>query len=156
MHRKGKHLPPISGAEALSFSMLNAPCPSDPLPPPNHREIVRRIDLGPTAAGRAFPWPEGGERLMTRTGIAHGSIRRASWLLVAVTAMSAALLLGTVGSASAALPTSPFGPAISSDKLDYAPGEHVVLNGGGWQPGETVSVYVEDSQNQTWFHNVDV
>ncbi len=93
---------------------------------------------------------------MTRRVTADSSIRRASRLMIAVSALSAALLFGAVGSASAQDPADPFGPSISSSKADYAPGEHVVLTGAGWQPGETVSVFVEDDQNKTWFRNVDV
>ena len=93
---------------------------------------------------------------MARFEKADGNIRRASRLMVAITALSAALLLAAAGTASAAEPFSPFGPSISSNKADYAPGEHVVLTGSGWQPGETVSVFVEDDQNKTWSRNVDV
>ena len=93
---------------------------------------------------------------MAQFKYATTSIRLWSWLMVAIAAMTAALLIGAAGSASAQALSTPFGPSITSDKLDYAPGEHVLLSGAGWQPGETVSVYVEDDQNKTWFRNVDV
>ncbi|HWF51466.1 MAG TPA: hypothetical protein VG294_12575, partial [Solirubrobacteraceae bacterium] len=47
--------------------------------------------------------------------------------------------------------STPSGATISSDKADYAPGDHVVLTGTGWQPGESVSVNVDDNENQTWY-----
>ena len=52
----------------------------------------------------------------------------------------------TIGATSSATLS---GATISSDKADYAPGDHVVLTGTGWQPGESVSVYVNDDQNNT-------
>jgi len=53
---------------------------------------------------------------------------------------------------SADLSTSPAtaGPTIVSDKDDYPPGGHVVLTGGDWQPGESVQIYVQDDQGQSW------
>jgi hypothetical protein len=47
-------------------------------------------------------------------------------------------------------------PTISSDKGDYAPGDSVVLTGGGWQAGEPVQIDVEDSAGKTWSHEVTV
>src|SRR5215217_957194 len=52
--------------------------------------------------------------------------------------------------------TSTAAPTIQSDKADYAPGELVTLTGSGWQPGESVNVFVNDEEGQTWSHNVDV
>ena len=85
---------------------------------------------------------------MTGSTKAHGSNRRASRLMVAIAALSAVLLLGAAGTASAAETLSPFGPSITSDKADYAPGEHVVLRAGGFQPRESGSVVVEDDQDE--------
>ncbi len=51
--------------------------------------------------------------------------------------------------------TSP-APTIQSDKADYAPGELVTLTGGGWQPGESVHINVNDTYGATWSRNVDV
>src|SRR5919112_3370165 len=51
--------------------------------------------------------------------------------------------------------TSP-APTIQSDKFDYAPGELVTLTGGGWQPGESVNIVVNDNVGQTWNRNVNV
>src|SRR5215208_2986397 len=50
-------------------------------------------------------------------------------------------------------------PTIASDKADYAPGESVVLTGGGWQPGESVHVVVNDdgmNPEQPWVRDVTV
>jgi hypothetical protein len=48
-------------------------------------------------------------------------------------------------------PPPPSGPpTISSDKPDYAPGELVTLTGSNWQPGEAVTLDVNDDQGQTW------
>jgi hypothetical protein len=41
-------------------------------------------------------------------------------------------------------------PTIVSDKPDYAPGELVTLTGSNWQPGELVSILVNDDQGQSW------
>src|SRR5206468_2138560 len=49
-----------------------------------------------------------------------------------------------------------FSPAIWSDKADYSPGEHVVLSGNNWQPGESVHVTVNDDAGSTWNRDVDV
>ena len=52
--------------------------------------------------------------------------------------------------------TSTAAPTIQSDKADYAPGELVTLTGSGWQPGESVNVFVNDEEGQTWSRNIDV
>src|SRR5436190_5719141 len=49
-----------------------------------------------------------------------------------------------------------FSPAIWSDKADYSPGEHVVLSGANWQPGESVHITVNDDAGSTWNRSVDV
>jgi hypothetical protein len=46
------------------------------------------------------------------------------------------ILGGTFAMASAA--------TISTDKLDYAPGEVVIITGSGWMPGETVSMILHE------------
>src|SRR3954451_8869388 len=51
---------------------------------------------------------------------------------------------------------APAAPTIQSDKADYAPGELVTLTGGGWQPGESVHINVNDTYGATWTRNVDV
>src|SRR5215213_5112155 len=71
----------------------------------------------------------------------------------------AALL--AVGGTAMALTADPSGntapaPTIQSDKADYAPGELVTLTGSNWQPGESVHIYVNDDEGQTWDRNVDV
>src|SRR5215212_4312846 len=69
-------------------------------------------------------------------------------LLLAVPAI--AFAQDVTGSTTLAAPT------ISSDKADYAPGELVTLTGGGWQPGESVNIVVNDDVGQTWNRNVNV
>ena len=46
-------------------------------------------------------------------------------------------------------------PTISTDKADYAPGETVTLSGAGWQSGESVNIYVNDSAGNSWSHESD-
>src|SRR5436190_1793940 len=41
-------------------------------------------------------------------------------------------------------------PTIASDKADYAPGSTVHLTGGGWQPGEAVRIFTNDTIGNTW------
>ncbi len=57
-------------------------------------------------------------------------------------------------STSPALPAGP--PTIASDEPDYAPGELVTLTGSNWQPGETVTIDVNDDKGQTWRRTVGV
>ena len=47
-------------------------------------------------------------------------------------------------------------PWVASDKPDYAPGEAVTLNGGGWSPGETVQIRVNDDAGRTWSRDATV
>jgi hypothetical protein len=51
---------------------------------------------------------------------------------------------------SAPATTTPTPPWIQSDQADYAPASTVTLTSGGWQPAESVSVFVNDSVGQTW------
>jgi len=50
------------------------------------------------------------------------------------------------------------GPTIKSDQEDYAPGATVVLNGSGWQPGEAVTIVVNDDglSEEPWRREVVV
>src|SRR5215208_3221098 len=68
----------------------------------------------------------------------------------------AALIAAPVAAALAQDTSTPAAPTIQSDKADYAPGELVTLTGGGWQPGETVHINVNDTYGATWTRNVDV
>jgi hypothetical protein len=52
--------------------------------------------------------------------------------------------------------STPAAPTIQSDKADYAPGELVTLTGGGWQPGESVHINVNDTYGASWVRNADV
>jgi hypothetical protein len=48
------------------------------------------------------------------------------------------------------------GPTIASDLPDYAPGGTVTLTGSGWQPGEVVTIVVNDTGGLSWSLNQDV
>src|SRR3954452_12654528 len=83
--------------------------------------------------------------------------RRGSiWAMVLIAA--AALFVG--GSTSAyAMGTdggSTTNPWIQSDQADYAPGSTVTLTGDNWQPGESVHIFVDDTNGHTWNHSADV
>jgi hypothetical protein len=47
-------------------------------------------------------------------------------------------------------------PTIASDLADYPPGGLVTLTGTGWQPGESVHIFVNDDWGSSWSRNVDV
>ena len=75
--------------------------------------------------------------------------------------LTIALAMGTqllvAGAATAAAPAAEPGvPWISSDLPDYAPGAPVHLDGGSWQAGEVVHIYVNDDQGRTWERTSDV
>ncbi|HET9667741.1 MAG TPA: PxKF domain-containing protein [Desertimonas sp.] len=54
-------------------------------------------------------------------------------------------------------PSTPVGtPTIQSDLADYPPGGLVTLMGSGWQPGESVHIFVNDDWGSSWSRNVDV
>jgi hypothetical protein len=69
--------------------------------------------------------------------------------------LAAAGLFG--GTLAAAEEGSSAPPTISSDKVDYAPGETVTLTGAGWQPAEAVHVFVigADPNDQNWTYEAD-
>ena len=35
-----------------------------------------------------------------------------------------------------------FGQTVTTDKLDYYPGDYVIITGSGWQPGEIVKLHL--------------
>ena len=78
-----------------------------------------------------------------------------SRLLAAVVAVSVLLLVFSASDAKAESSAS-LAPTISSDKVDYAPGETVTLSGSNWQPGELVHINVNDDQGKTWSRDSDV
>ncbi len=49
-----------------------------------------------------------------------------------------------------------YNPTIASDQADYAPGALVTLTGTGWQPGESVHIFVNDDWGSSWSRSVDV
>ncbi len=63
--------------------------------------------------------------------------------------LSLLLLLGVLSlslfrATSVAQETEPKSPTLSVDKLDYAPGETVVITGTNWYPGETVTLLLRE------------
>src|SRR6266702_3550721 len=64
-------------------------------------------------------------------------------LVLAITVVAGLVTPATTASASS-------GPVISTDLADYPPGATVTLSGDGWQAGEAVAVFVNDSAGQTW------
>ena len=84
-------------------------------------------------------------------------VRRSSYLAMLVITAVAVLAFGS--SAAQAMPAdggTSTNPWIQSDQLDYAPGSTVTLSGGNWQPGESVHVFVDDTNGHTWNHSADV
>ena len=45
------------------------------------------------------------------------------------------------------------GATIVSDKQDYPPGATVTLTGAGWDSGEAVHIFVNDSVGNSWSLN---
>ena len=85
---------------------------------------------------------------------ARTGYRRPAGLLV-MTVLTALVLAGTAGATPDGADTSG-APWIASDKPDYAPGEHVTLEGSNWQPGESVRIVVDDDEGKTWKRAVTV
>jgi len=81
--------------------------------------------------------------------------RGSGWELAIIFGFSALLVLGLllarVHRASAANTAS--GATITSDKLDYQPGATVTLTGAGWDSGEAVQIFVNDTVGNTWSLN---
>ncbi|MEO6350589.1 MAG: hypothetical protein ABIP53_08050, partial [Candidatus Limnocylindrales bacterium] len=73
---------------------------------------------------------------------------------IALVLIALVALLATAQALFAQVPTDP--PTIASDKADYAPGELVTLTGTSWQPGESVTVDVNDDVGQSWRRTVTV
>src|SRR5213594_4937521 len=57
---------------------------------------------------------------------------------------SFARLVGLVGGFLAALALPASAATVATDKLDYAPGQTVVITGSGWEPGETVVLILHE------------
>jgi hypothetical protein len=47
-------------------------------------------------------------------------------------------------------------PTIVSDQNDYAPGSTVTLTGTNWLPNESVHLFANDQDGQTWSYNADL
>jgi len=79
--------------------------------------------------------------------------------LLILSFVAAMLIFPAVAFAETVAPDGTTGaslPTIQSDKADYPPGATVTLTGSGWQPGESVHIYVNDNDGQTWSHDTDV
>ena len=87
--------------------------------------------------------------------------RRRWCLLLAVTALA---MLAFAGAAAASGPQPfvqflaepPAPPTIVSDRLDYAPGDTVLLSGAGWQGDTSVRVVVNDVLGYPWIDAASV
>src|SRR4051794_19175905 len=84
------------------------------------------------------------------TGALTGRVAKSAGLLALL------FLMLFAGNAAAVLPAPDPAPAISSDKADYTPGEHVTLSGSGWAPGEAIHISVNDDTGNTWSRDTDV
>jgi hypothetical protein len=88
----------------------------------------------------------------------HKTVKLVAGMFLAALALFVALF-AFAGGAHAMTRTGGTGttdPWISSDMPDYPPGATVGLLGGNWQAGESVHIYVNDSDGQTWAFNDDV
>src|ERR1044072_2786445 len=96
-------------------------------------------------------------RTTPATAAARTDGARGLWLFFMMVAALVAVL-AFAGNAGAVTRSGGTGtdPWISSELPDYAPGSTVNLLGGSWQPGESVHIYVNDSDGQTWVFNDDV
>ena len=83
------------------------------------------------------------------------SRRSTFWAVMALAVMAIFAFSGSAG-ASPLDTSGTASPWIQSDQADYAPGATVTLTGGSWQPGESVHIFVNDDEGQTWSRNVDV
>src|SRR5262245_28247120 len=105
---------------------------------------------------------------MPRPSLAPSFMPASGRFSLVVMALVAGLVLafGAQPASASGLPEGPFGesaaeeasfgPWISSDKADYAPGSTVTLTGGGWQPGESVHLWINDDEGSTWTRDDDV
>ena len=82
--------------------------------------------------------------------------RKPIWALMLVAAAALLLAGSTTAFAMGTDGGSTTNPWIQSDQADYAPGATVTLTGGNWAPGESVHVFVDDSNGHTWNHSADV
>src|SRR5438445_3547338 len=92
-----------------------------------------------------------------RTAVGFAALLAAG--LLTAGALGGSGLALSLGSSGAATDTSPsflsLSPTISSDKADYEPGATVTLTGHNWAAGESVHIFVNDSDGQTWSYSTD-
>jgi hypothetical protein len=75
--------------------------------------------------------------------------RQSGWKLAAIFGFSVLLVLGLL-LAQAHTASAASGATITSDKADYQPGATVTLTGAGWDSGEAVHIFVNDTVGNTW------
>src|SRR5205807_4954656 len=78
--------------------------------------------------------------------------RKSGWKLAVIFGFSALLVLGLL-LARGQMTRAASGATIVSDKADYAPGATVTLTGAGWDSGEAVHIFVNDSVGNSWSLN---
>src|SRR6266571_2703252 len=78
--------------------------------------------------------------------------RGSGWKLAIIFGFSALLVLGLL-LARANVAGAASGATITSDQADYQPGSTVTLTGAGWDTGEAVHIFVNDSVGNTWSLN---
>ena len=98
------------------------------------------------------------ERESTMNAVRRSSKPIALWVVTAsvmmITLLST-LFVGTVPGLAQTV-TPPAVPSIASDRIDYAPGDTVILTGTGWQAGEAVSIYVSNDSEPFWELKTDL
>ena len=108
---------------------------------PNNNSVLL---TGGTSAGTDLPYSEL-YLPSTQTFAVTGSMTTARSQAAggALYPLANGLLLVAGGSNSASAELYGF-PTIKTDQSDYAPGTTVAITGSGWQPGETVSIYLHE------------
>src|SRR4051794_33243394 len=109
--------------------------------------VIPRSDRAASRASKRRPGATAGSAL------AIVSMRKALMAGV-VSALALAFLMLFTGMAAAA-PAQDAAATITSDKVDYAPGSPVTLSGSNWTPGESVHIYVNDDQTNSWTYEAD-
>ena len=90
------------------------------------------------------------DALLDRSGHTINELPGSNQALVAGGANSSGIVLDSI-SVLASSPSS-----ITTDKLDYAPGETVNISGRGWQPGETVRLKIHEDPHTPQERGFDI
>src|SRR3954470_5492728 len=130
---------------------------------PDDRRVIPTIELpaGVADAPPAFACAlrrqlPGRAPLMFSNRIRRNHRRGSIWAMVLIAAVALFVMGSTSAYAMGTDGASTTNPWIKSDQADYAPGSTVTLTGGNWQPGESVHVFVDDTNGHTWNHSADV